>query len=744
MWRRWARFITRARWSVVAAAVALLAVGAGWGSGVFAELGSGGFADPGSQSASADRVIRAELGGHSADLIVLYESRTATVDDAEFRASLTAAVAALRQRPEVDRVVSYYDTRAPSMVSRDRHATYAVVTLRARTDTGKLAEYETLRAHLQAPGLTSRVGGVVAVYTNTDDITKQDVTRGEAIAMPAVLILLLFVFGSVVAAAMPLLVGGLAVLAGLTITRLITMTTDVSTFAANALTLLGLGMAVDYSLFVISRFRDELRAGRHPREAIGRTLATAGRTVLVSGLTVMLALSSLLIFPEMFLRSMGIGGIVAVGSAMAGALTVLPALLVILGPRVDAGRMPWLRHRSRRALNGDQPVAGTSSPGIDGVSGRWARVASSVTRRPVSYLTAVFLVLLVLAAPLWHARFAGTDERVLPAGDHARVVSERIATDFPGGAATPIEVVVRHADAAAVTDLADRVAGLPGVTGVRAVDRARDTTLLTVGYIGEATGNEAYRTVHAIRALPAPDGATVLVGGQPARDVDLLASLRGRLPWMAAIMAGVTLVLLFLAFGSVLLPVKAVLLNVLSLSASFGVVVWGFQDGHLADAMSFTAPGFIEPTVPIFLLAVLFGLATDYEVFLLSRVREAWDATGNNTRALTVGLQRTGGIITAAALLLIVVVAGFATGRIVFTKLIGVGMITAIVVDATLVRILLVPATMRLLGRWNWWAPGPLARVYRRVGIQEGDPGTPVPCEATASVAADPGAVCGP
>jgi uncharacterized membrane protein YdfJ with MMPL/SSD domain len=711
-WTRWAGAVIRLRWVLLAVAVVLIGVGAAWGGGVFDKLSSGGFDDPGSQSARAARRIEADLGGRTPDVIVLLSSDRVSVDDAAFRTPVTATVAAWRQRAEVARVVTAYDTPAPSLVSRDRHETYAVLTLQGRTDDAKRAGYRALRGALQVPGLTTRVGGVVAMATQADDTTKADVTRGESLAMPAVLILLLLIFGGVVAASLPLLIGALAVLVALTITRLITTVTDVSTFAANTITLLGLGMAVDYSLFVVSRFREELRAGHPTRAAIGRTLATAGRTVLVSGITVVLALSSLLVFPEGFLRSMGIGGISAVAVAMLASLTVLPAILAILGRRVDALRMPWRRRRRTTA-----PAAPSTTQPTNG----WRRLAQLVMRHPARYLVIVAGLLAVLALPFGHARFAGADERILPPGDAIRVVSDHLRTDFPGATTAPIQVVLHGTTpgGTGAAAFADRIAALPGVIGVHPVASNAGTALLEVGYPGEPTSHRAYQAVRDIRALPAPPGTEVLVGGQPARDVDLLASLRARLPWMAAIMATITLIVLFLAFGSILLPIKAVLANLLSLSASFGVMVWAFQDGHLAGPLHFTATGFIEPNVPIFLLAVLFGLATDYEVFLLSRVREAWDANGDHRFAVARGLHRTGGIITAAALLLIVVVAGFTTGSIVFTKLIGVGMVTAIVIDATLVRILLVPAAMRLLGARGWWAPGPLARLYRRIGIHE-------------------------
>jgi RND superfamily putative drug exporter len=559
--------------------------------------------------------------------------------------------------------------------------------------------YDDLKPALRAAGVTTEVGGNIAFLSQANEQSIADITRAEKLSLPVLLVLLVVIFGGVVAAATPLLIGGLAILGGFIATRLLATVTDISIFAINIITLIGLGMAIDYALFVVSRFREELAAGHATAYAIERTIATAGRTVLVSGLTITLALASLLIFPQVFLRSMGMGGMAAVFVAMLAALTVLPALLAVLGPRINAWRVP-------------RPWRTTDGRG-------WARLARSVMRRPVPYLVGVVAVLVVLAAPFVNVRFGGYDERVLPADRSARVVSERIDAEFPGGTVAPIGVLVSGAPVEQAQQFAQQIARLPQVTGASVTANRGQSSLVSVTYPGEPTGDEAASVVRAIRDLPAPPGSEVLVGGRTAADLDLLHSLGQRLPWMALIMAAATLVLLFLAFGSVVLAVKAVLMNLVSVGASFGVVVWAFQDGHLAGLLDFTATGFIEPTNPILMLAVLFGLATDYEVFLLSRVREEWDLSGDNTGAVAAGLQRTGGIITAAALLLMVVVAGFATGGIAFVKLIGIGMIVAIVVDATLVRALLVPATMRLLGRWNWWAPGPLAKVYRQYGIRE-------------------------
>lgn len=704
MW--WSRTVVRFRWLVVIGALLVASVGVGWGAGVFGSLTSGGFDDPNSESVRAAERATAALGQREVDVVVLYSGST-SVDDPEFRGHVQAALAELRQRPEVANVVSYYDDQAPSLVSQDRDATFVAITLAAADEDGRQEAYEALRPDLEAPGVTTQVGGTVAFQATVDELTERDLARGEMLAMPVVLVLLVLIFGGVVAAGMPLLVGGLAVLGALTATRLISGFTDVSTFAVNTIILLGLGMAIDYSLLVVSRFRDELATGAETPQAIERTLNSAGRTVLVSGLTIALALASLLVFPQTFLRSMGIGGMAAVFVAMLGALTILPAMLAILGPRVNALRIPMPRPLRGRGAIGAQRGA------------FWSRLSHSVMRRPLPYLVGVVGLLALLAQPLLHAEFGGADERVMPAGSEPRVVAERLAADFPGRSSAPIETLVQGASDAELQRLTDQLQAIPDVTGAELTDARGDTALISVSYEGSRTGDQAYGAVDAIRELSPPPGVDLLVGGRPALDVDRLDSLGDRLPWVALLMAASTLVLLFFAFGSVVLPIKAVLMSLTSLGASFGVVVWIFQDGHLSDLLGFTPTGFIEPTIPILLLVIVFGLSTDYEVFLLSRVREAWDQTSDNTSSVAAGMQHTGGIITAAALLLITVVAGFTTGQITFAKMIGVGMITAIVIDATLVRMLLVPATMRLLGRWNWWAPAPLANLYRRFGIRE-------------------------
>jgi trehalose monomycolate/heme transporter len=712
MFSWWGRTVVRLRWLVLAVSAGVIVLGATWGAAVFGDLTSGGFDDPSSPSSVARDEITSRLGRQDVDIIALYSDPQAVVTDPRFRQAITAVVDRIDGRPEVISVVSGYTEGVPPVFfSTDRHATYLAIQLRDGDENAKLADLAAIEplldANLTLSGggpIVTEVGGIMPFLDDANQQISDDITKAELISLPILLILLLFIFRGVVAALTPLFVGILAVLGAFVAVRLLVQVTEVSVFAVNIITMLGLGMAIDYALFVVSRFREELTAGADVPTAVQTTLATAGRTVLISGLTVALALASLLIFPMVFLKSMAWGGMSAVLVAMLAALTALPALLAVLGHKINAVRVPL--PRLRRASGPDH-------------EGGWAKLARSVMRRPVIYALAVTAVLLVLALPFLRAQFGGFDERVLPAGVESRVVTERLTAEFPGGSSAPISVLVIGGGAAAAEQLAGEIGGLPDVTGARISAQRGDSTLIAVSYPGEPADPQAREVVAAIRELPAPAGAQVMVGGRSAADLDQLDSLGGRLPWMLGLVALSTFVLLFLAFGSVVLPIKAILMNLISIGASFGVVVWIFQDGHLADTLGFTVTGFLEPGNMVLMLAVLFGLATDYEVFLLSRIREEWDRTGDNTQAVATGLQRTGGIITAAAVLLMVVLGGFATGGATTIKLLGVGMVVAVFVDAVLVRAILVPATMRLLGRWNWWAPAPLARFYRRYGIKD-------------------------
>ena len=716
MFEAWGHVVYRRRRLVLVIATLGVIFAAVWGTGVFGALQSaGGFNDPGSQSQRATDLATRAFGRDAADVVVLYRSQSLTVHDAAYRAAVTRTLAAL-PRQQVTSAVSYWSTGSAQFASTDGHQTYAVLRLAGADDAAQIKSFDAIKNKLAAPGLTERAGGQIPTEEAINKQVTADIGRAEGISMPVLLVMLLLIFGGLAAASLPLAIGGIAILGSFTALRLLTLGTAVSIYSINITTILGLGLGIDYGLFMVARFREELRRQPTVDAALARTVATAGRTVAVSGITVAAALASLMLFPETFLRSMGYGGVATVVVDMLAALTVMPALLAVLGHRVNALRI----RRSARASSSQQ-IGGETS-------GAWYRIGRSVMRRPVAYVVVIVVALLALGSPFRHITWGGTDARALPASAAPHIVQDALTRDFPANSTTPIEAVVSFgapatgpAQQAALAGYLSRVAHLPGVTGAQVTGVHGDVARVDLRYGANATSAAARALVTRVRSVPAPAGAQVLVGGATAALVDELGSLGATLPWMALVVCLATFVLLFLAFGSVVLPVKAIVMNVLSLSATFGVIVWIFQEGHLSGLLGFTATGTIDPTMPILMLAIIFGLSMDYEVFLLSRIREQYDLTGDNTASVAGGLQRTGGIITSLALLLVIVVGAFSASGITFIKLMGVGMIVALVIDATVVRVLLVPATMRLLGRANWWLPRPLRRVYARYGIRDGD-----------------------
>jgi len=722
MFEAWGRGLYRARRLTLIVAV-LFAIGAAvWGTGVVSKLSSGNtFTPPNSQSNTESNRAASLFGRDDADVVVLFQSPTENVSDPAYRQAVTAYLAAL-PAADVTRAATYWSTGQPDLVSTDRHSTYAVLQVAGATDQARQDTYKAIKDDFGAAagaGITAQVGGQVPTEAAINDEVRANIARAEMISFPVLLILLVLIFGSVIAALTPLLIGGLAILGSLSVLRLITLGTTVSVYSENITTIIGLGLGIDYGLFMVTRFREELRRQGTTEQAVARTVATAGRTVLVSGVTVALALSSLMLFQPVFLRSMGYGGVATVAVDVIAALTVLPALLAVLGKRINALAV-------RKSVRSG-PVFGDGGGAED--EGGWYRLARGVMRHPAAIAAAIVVVLLALGTPFLRISWGNVDARVLPASSTVRLVSQDLSSQFPSNSTAPIEALVTGAASqASVAAYAARIDAIGGVTGTQVTgDRTTPGGVdarLEVGYRPDPNSPQARQIVTQIRALAPPVSSTgapakVLVGGVTAGLVDELSSLGATLPWMALLTAVATFVLLFLAFGSVVAPVKAIVMNVLSLSATFGVLVWVFQWGHLSGLLQFTATGTIDPTMPILLLAIIFGLSMDYEVFLLSRIRERYDETGDNTAAIAAGLQRTGGLITSLALLLIIVVGLFSTSGISFMKLLGVGMIVALLVDATVVRILLVPATMRLLGRANWWAPGPLRRLYARYGIRE-------------------------
>ncbi|MBB4932162.1 RND superfamily putative drug exporter [Lipingzhangella halophila] len=709
------RFGHRARAWVLVASALFVAFAAVWGSGVFDRVSEGGFEDPESESMRAGELLEEELGHDDADVIAVYRSGELEIDNRMFAFSVQQMLDDLPEEKVVE-VTSYLDEdlsdrERGALVSEDRHATYVPITLEGDDREERLATFEEIENDLSAGQLDSYLGGPVALEAELSEKAESDVIRAELVSLPLLLLLLVAIFRGLVAALMPLTVGGLAILGSLTLLRGLASVTEVSVFAINVATILGLGLAIDYGLFIVSRYREEYARGADMETVLRRTLATAGRTVAFSGVTVLIAFAGLLFFPQPIMRSIGLGGIAVVLFDVLAALVVLPALLSVIGRRIDALRLPF----ARRTLTG--AIAARTGP--------WSRFAGHVMRRPALYIVVVGATLCSFAGALLQTDLGSTDHRYLPSGADTRVATESLEEDFPAGGIRQMDVaVVGEPSDGALDDYVSRLADLHGAEGADVARTGDGIAHVTVDYEGEVDDAATGDLVRAIRDTPPPEGAEeVLVGGMAAIQLDNVDAIVEAIPATLAFITIVTFVLLFVAFGSVVLPLKAVLMGFLSLGASLGVVIWGFQEGHLAPVFGFDPVGTIDPTFPVLILIVAFGLAMDYELFLLSRVREEYLRTGDNAHSVAAGLQRTGSIITSAALLLIVVLAAMGTSDLLLLQIIGIGLAVAVVVDATLVRAILVPAAMRLLGRANWWLPRPLRRLHDRIGISEDDGG---------------------
>ena len=741
MLERLGRFLLRRRWAVLAATLVAVVVSGVVGGSAITRLKSGGFDDPAAESTRAAEVLRDQFGTGDPNLVLLVTAKGGDVDDPAVAAAGEAITRRLAAEPDLAQVLSYWAADAPALKSAD--GAQALVLGRITGDEEDLDARAAALTDTYArddADLRVQVGGQAQVVREVGEQVEADLARAEAIAVPITLLLLVLVFASAVAGILPLAVGGFAIVGTLLVLRVLAQVTDVSVYALNLTTALGLGLAIDYSLFIVSRYREELRAGRDPGDALIVTMRTAGRTVLFSAATVAVSLLALLVFPLYFLRSFGYAGIAVVALAAVGALVVLPALLAVLGRRVDRFRLPIGRRAAVR------------EPG----TGFWHRIATWVMRRPVPIALAVVAFLVLLGTPFLGVRFGLPDDRVLPASAEGRQVADTIRDNFATDESSALSVVAPGIGdpRAHLADIDGYAAALSRLDGVERVDAltgayadgarlqgpppaadaaiapearrfaAADGTWLSVVPSVEPFSEAGEELVAAVRDLPAPLGAQVT--GPSAQLVDTKASLFGLLPVAAAIIALVTFVLLFLMTGSVVIPAKALVLNLLSLTAVYGAMVWVFQDGNLAGVLGFTPTGTIDTSMPVLLFCIAFGLSMDYEVFLLSRIKEEHDRTGDTVAAVAVGLERTGPIVTTAAALLAIVFVAFATSQVSFLKLFGIGTALAILVDATLIRALLVPAFMRLAGQANWWAPAPLRRLHARVGLAE----TPAPSGA--------------
>ena len=751
------------RWLPVLGLATVIALNV-WAANGGGQLSQGGWQVPGSEAARAEALFADRFGEQTASLIVIFTDPAAAADSPQFQATVADAVAPLADEPIVGEIVTYADVGDPSFLSRDGAKTFALIRLDEQLE-GAVDDAEHLAGLVRAPdGVETIVTGIPVIQHEFNEAIERDLVQAELISLPIAMLILLAVFGTLVGAVLPIVIAAIALPSSMAIISLLAGVTEMSIFVTNVATMIGLALSIDYSLFTVSRFREELRH-RSVADAVEHTMATVGKAVAISGVAVAIGLSSLIVFESPALRSMGIGGVVTVLSTLLFGLTVLPALLGMLGPRVNRLRVPL--PRALRLVE-DDPAAADARQG----HGVWGGIARAVMRRPLLIATPVLLVLILAGLPFFGIQLStGGNLDELPPS--ASVTGFRILEDeFPGGDSDPIQVAVQ-ADQPILTDGAldpawvvelqgyvGELAALDGVTEVTSVleppagmDQAAYLQLISLSadqrppeaagiatwmeqwIAGDVTrvnvfssalpdSAEGRAAIDRIRALPMPDAASdTLTAGLSSRSRDFMASFTRSVPFALAIVVGVTAVVLFLTFGSIFLPIKAVLMSLLSITASFGALVWIFQDGNLSGLLGFDPSGTIIASTPILMFAILFGLSMDYEVFLLSRIRERYLATGDNARAVAEGIGITGGIITGAALIMVAVFGAFALSSVALVKSLGFSMALAVLIDATLVRGVLVPAFMRVMGSVNWWAPRWIQRGVARLGLYEGAPG---------------------
>ena len=749
MFSAWGHLVYRFRWAflVVSGALMVLSVFVSASGG---DLKSGGIIQT-SESGRAANLIEKELPRSSkTSFTVVFGSDALIATDSAYRTAVDQALAPIRSDPRVQSVLTAYDPglQAASLVSKDQHLLVAVVSVKDDSITaGKY--YPELRAKIASGILTVQATGYLAINHDFNTILESDLQRAETVSLPLALILLLLVFGTVLAAMLPLGVGMLAVVGGIGATFALSHATDVSQYALNIVTLIGLGVAIDYSLFIVNRFREELARGRTVDDAIARSMATAGRAITFSGLTVAIGLAGMFFYQGTFLASMGYAGALVVAIAVFYGLTFLPAVLSLLGPRVNSLRLSELWRRVRR-----RPAGSTErGPGL------WHRLAMAVMARPLVVLIPVLAFIFLAGSPFLRLRLANGDVDMLPPTAESRVALHTLTERFPDQDQNLFQIVVHQTNGsdplspdnvAALYDLSRKVAAVPGILHVNSVvnvdpaipkaqylamyaNRAAlppavqegirqsvgpDIAVLNAYSATDIGSDTARQQLKDIRAIVAPACGELLVTGFTAYDVDAINFILGHTPAAVGFVVLATYVVLFLLLGSVVLPLKAVLMNFLSISASFGALVWIFQDGHLSSLLNFTAAS-IDPTLPVIMFCIVFGLSMDYEVLLLSRMQEEYHRTRDNRHAVAEGLERIGRLITGAAAIMVGVFLAFSLADVVIIKAIGLGMAIAVAIDATLVRALVVPATMRLLGDLNWWSPPPLARLYHRLGLGE-------------------------
>jgi RND superfamily putative drug exporter len=721
---------------IIAVAILVMVACGIFGIPVAKHLSAGGFQDPTSESAQATKMLVDKFGQGDMQLLI-----SVTSDDgaqgAAARSAGTDIASRLKASPYVADVTSAWTApapAAPALISKDGRTGLIVAGITGG-ESGAQKHAKTLTDELvhDRDGVTVRAGGEAMTYVQINGQSEKDLLTMESIAIPLSFVVLVWVFGGLMAAALPLAVGGFAILGSMAVLRAITLVTDVSIFAMNLTVAMGLALAIDYTLLIISRFRDEIADGADRDRALVRTMATAGRTVLFSAMTVALSMVAMVLFPMYFLKSFAYAGIAVVAFAAVAAVVVAPAAIVLLGDRLDSLDV---RRLVRRILGRPEPVR---KP-IDQTF--WYRSTKLVMRRAIPIGVAVVALLLVLGAPFLGIKWGFPDDRVLPTSLSTRQVGDEMRNNFAVDSARNVTVVIPDTAGTTPADLDRYSSELSQVPEVSSVSSPGGTFVggRLVGPPSAATGfndGSAFLTVGSttplftdasetqldrLRAVNTPEGKPVQLTGVAQINRDSSESITSRLPLVLGIIAAITFVLLFLLSGSLILPLKALVLNVLSLTAAFGALVWIFQDGHLG-ALGTTPTGTLVANMPVLLFCIAFGLSMDYEVFLVSRIREYWLKSGktraDNDESVALGLARTARVVTAAALIMSISFAALIAAQVSFMRMMGVGMTLAVLADATLVRMLLVPAFMHVLGRWNWWAPKPLARLHERIGISE-------------------------
>ena len=713
MFTKLANLAQFSRRSVVIVAVVLFGIAGAFGSSVADRLDPYGAEDPDTEAVQADQQLE-DAGFRDVSVIVLI--REAPTDPAG-QQRIREIERRVKREPEVASVTGYLQTASPDFISEDGDTTYLAVSLMPTDD----KELQDAGARI-ADDLEGEEGVTVGGYAlATEQVNKQveeDLRTAEMLAFPLLFLLSLLFFRSLVAALLPLMIGALAIVSTFLLLRVASEFGSISIFALNLTTGLGLGLAIDYSLFMVSRYREEIAKAGPGIEAMKRVMATAGRTVFFSSITVAAALAALIVFPQRFLYSMGLGGSLVALSAALIALTVLPAVLALLGNRVNALSPSFLQRRADRDARPDE-------------HGFWYRLSRFVMRRPIPVATVSTIALLVMGIPFLGLKFTSVDAQILGQEHSAKQVDDVLRSEFPPFRDSPVRVVLDDPSRAEMKQVRRQLGAVDGIVQVNPPRALNGGGTVVVEAISDESfiSDRSRDTVREIRGLSAPGGGDLPVTGATAHFLDFQQSLKEHLPLAVAIIILSTLIVLFLMTGSVVLPVKQLLMNILNLSAVFGILVFVFQDGRLEGLLDYESQGGLEQTMPILLFAVAFGLSTDYGVFLLSRIKEARDAGADDSECIAIGLERTGRIVTAAAVLFAIAIGAFATSQIIFIKENGIGTALAVLIDATIIRALLVPSLMELLGRWNWWAPRPLRRLHWKIGLSEG-PGETAPGRA--------------